>query len=383
MEQNVDLIERIVEEEESFSDDALFNITSFGVDMSFREIISMYEDGDLEKPEMQRKYVWDKKEASRFIDSILLGLPVPSIFLAKTPSEKRLIVDGYQRIMTVYHYVKTGVFGGDGSVFALSNTAMINPKWRNKTFKQLTDEEQRKIRNAAIHAIIFEQKYPQNDNGMYQVFERINTSGRTLKPQEIRNCVYHGKFNRLLLQLNEHNSWRSLYGKNTPESRMSDVELILRVLMFINVDFTQTDSKQINLSKQLNVFMGDFTNLDEVQEQLFTEQFIKVSDYLFETLGNNAFRNGINDNGEFVFYSKINPAIMDSLYRATWSFLTETNEEEQQIAKSELLSRYQTLLSDADYQNSIKQHTTNIDNIQVRYNLAKSYLFGVANETGI
>jgi len=161
------------------------------------------------------------------------------------------------------------------------------------------------------------------------------------------------------------------------------VELILRVLMFINVDFTQTDSKQINLSKQLNVFMGDFTNLDEVQEQLFTEQFIKVSDYLFETLGNNAFRNGINDNGEFVFYSKINPAIMDSLYRATWSFLTETNEEEQQIAKSELLSRYQTLLSDADYQNSIKQHTTNIDNIQVRYNLAKSYLFGVANETGI
>ena len=73
-------IDKISLEEETFSDDALFNISSYGVDLSFREIISMYEEGDLEKPEMQRKYVWSRNEASRFIDSILLGLPVPSIY---------------------------------------------------------------------------------------------------------------------------------------------------------------------------------------------------------------------------------------------------------------------------------------------------------------
>ena len=92
-----EIISDIKEETTSYSDDSLFNITSFGTDMTFRELITMYEEGDLEKPEMQRKYVWDKNEASRFIDSILLGLPVPSIFLAKTDDEKRLIVDGYQR----------------------------------------------------------------------------------------------------------------------------------------------------------------------------------------------------------------------------------------------------------------------------------------------
>ena len=76
-------IEELVEEkDEQFSNDDLFNITSWGADPSVRELINQYEDGDIEKPELQRKYVWNKKAASRFIESLLLGLPVPSIFLA-------------------------------------------------------------------------------------------------------------------------------------------------------------------------------------------------------------------------------------------------------------------------------------------------------------
>lgn len=76
----VNLMEEIKDEVDSYSDDSLYNITSFGTDLSFREIVTMYKEGDLEKPELQRKYVWTKNEASRFVDSILLGLPVPSIF---------------------------------------------------------------------------------------------------------------------------------------------------------------------------------------------------------------------------------------------------------------------------------------------------------------
>ena len=75
-----DNIEYIFGEEDSYSNDDLYNISSWGADLSFREIISMYDEGDLVKPELQRKYVWTKVEASRFIDSILLGLPVPSVF---------------------------------------------------------------------------------------------------------------------------------------------------------------------------------------------------------------------------------------------------------------------------------------------------------------
>lgn len=74
--------------EDDYSDDSLFNISSWGADLSFRELVSMYNDNELVKPELQRKYVWDKIEASRFIESILLGLPVPSIFLAQSGSQK-------------------------------------------------------------------------------------------------------------------------------------------------------------------------------------------------------------------------------------------------------------------------------------------------------
>ena len=88
MEDSENIIDVIEEEKnEEFSNDDLFNITSWGADPSVRELIMQYEEGDIEKPELQRKYVWTKKTASRFVESLLLGLPVPSIFLARmTPS---------------------------------------------------------------------------------------------------------------------------------------------------------------------------------------------------------------------------------------------------------------------------------------------------------
>ena len=128
-------VDVLPDEEQMYSDDDLYNINSWGADLSFREIISMYEEDELLKPELQRKYVWTKVEASRFIDSILLGLPVPSVFFAKEPNETMLIIDGFQRIMTVYDYVK-GIFSGDGKVFKLSNTDNINARWRGKTQNQ-------------------------------------------------------------------------------------------------------------------------------------------------------------------------------------------------------------------------------------------------------
>jgi hypothetical protein len=163
---------------DSYTNDDLFRISSWGADLSFRELIARYDDNELVKPELQRHYVWDRVEASRFVDSILLGLPVPSVFLAKTNDEKLLIIDGYQRIMTVRDFVK-GVFSDDSSAFSLSSSERIHERWRGKSFAQLGEEEKRKIRNTTIHAIIFMQQHPtKGDTSLYQIFERINTGGR-------------------------------------------------------------------------------------------------------------------------------------------------------------------------------------------------------------
>jgi len=196
---NVEVIES--EEEDYYADDDIYNFNSWGADLSFRELIERYDNNELVKPELQRRYVWDKTEASRFIDSILLKLPVPSIFLAKQQNESLLIIDGWQRLKTVYDFVK-GIYSQDNKVFKLSNSKKINDRWKGKAFGELSDTEQKRIRNTTIHAIIFVQTHPsEDDTGMYQVFERINTSGKTLLPQEIRNCVYQGKVNTMLFDL--------------------------------------------------------------------------------------------------------------------------------------------------------------------------------------
>ncbi len=158
------------DEEVSYSNDDLFNITSWGADLSFRELITMYAENDLIKPSLQRNYVWKPDEASRLIDSILLGLPIPSIFLAKK-NEQLLIVDGYQRIRTVYDYV-AGIFSQTGKIFKLSNSIIVNEHWRGKAFAELTDDEKRRIRNTTIHAIVFEQKKPNNDTRYVSNFRK-------------------------------------------------------------------------------------------------------------------------------------------------------------------------------------------------------------------
>ena len=241
---------------EGYSDDSLFNISSWGADLTFRELVQMYHENDLVKPEFQRNYVWKKTEASRFIESILLGLPVPSIFLANAANKQMLIIDGYQRIMTVYDYIFKKKFSGENVLFRLTNTKAINKRWRNKAFDELCPEDQRQLRNSTIHAIIFEQKLPQDDDtSMFQIFSRINTSGKTLNAQEIRNCVCQGEFYSVLMELNRYPKWRELYGDAKPDNRMLDMELILRFFAIRDLRRMKAEKRQINLRRYLDLYM--------------------------------------------------------------------------------------------------------------------------------
>lgn len=367
------IIDRIPDEQNDYySNDDLYKITSWGADLSFRELITQYQEGDLAKPELQRHYVWDKTEASRFIDSILLGLPIPSIFLAKTIDEKMLIIDGYQRIMTVHNFV-TGIFSGDGKVFKLSNSEKINKRWRGKAFNELQDSEQRKIRNTTIHAIIFIQKEPnEDDTSMYQVFERINTGGRSLFPQEIRNCVYQGKFNTLLMKLNTNSSWRSLYGLSNPDSRMRDVEFILRFFALRSGEILKGDgAKQISLKKFLNEFMGSSESRRQDILDAREDIFLKTVETVLSLFGDNAFHN-ISPKEPDKFIRKFNPTIFDSIMISTSLAFAVNKHCTINVSHGE--KRVQLLL-DREYQELIKVRTTDIDRIQARIRMALSYLY--------
>jgi uncharacterized protein with ParB-like and HNH nuclease domain len=367
-------IENVDSEDTDLSNDDLFNITSWGADMSFRELINMYDDDELLKPELQRKYVWDRPEASRFIESILLGLPIPSIFLANTPENNKLIIDGYQRIMTVYDYVKKGVFSKDGKVFKLTNTEKINHRWRGKSFSELSDTDQKKIRQTTIHAIIFEQKQPKdNDSSLFQIFERINTSGKILKSQEIRNCVYQGNLNSLLFKLNQNENWRKLYGTNIEDSRMLDLEFILRYFALGSDKIKKENSGQISLKGFLNEYMGNKNHNTQEFVDGKKETFLSTINFLFKNLGVHAFHN-ISSEGSY--QTRFNPTIFDSISIATSYAISKLKE----ITVDNLKERHLILLRDEKFKEYSSIRTTNIQHINGRIQIASKILYDLDYE---
>lgn len=369
-------IEEIKEEvEDSYVNDDLYNINSWGADYSFRELISMYEEGDLVKPELQRKYVWSKPEASRFIDSILLGLPIPSIFLAKTEDNKMLIIDGYQRLMTVYDYMRS-IWSGDNKIFKLSNIPeKINSRWKGKAFNELSDIEQRKIKTTTIHAIIFEQKSPiDGDTSLFQIFERINTSGRTLMPQEIRNCVYQGNFNSLLFELNKNDYWRLLFGQDQEDSRMRDLEFILRFFGLNTEAIKHYPKANISLKKYLNEFMGNKINNSSLQIEAFRKDFNDTIEKVATIFGENAFYN-VQSNDLATIRKRFYPTIFDSIMIATSIAIKKgidilSSNEEKRLA----------LLRDTNYRKYISEGTMQSEHINGRISLALNYLYGIGDE---
>lgn len=360
------------EQEDFYSDDDLFKISSWGADLSFRELISRYDEDELVKPELQRNYVWDKTEASRFIDSVLLGLPVPSIFLAKTKEEKLLIIDGYQRLMTVRDYVK-GVFSKDRSVFKLSRSDKIHERWRGRAFLELTEDEQRKIRNTTIHAIIFMQQHPVNgDTSLYQVFERINSSGRTLLPQEIRNCIYQGPINSLLFELNANTSWRALWGAASPDERMRDLEYILRFFALSDERILASDNApaRISLKKYLNQYM-DSVNKPEFVADL-RARFETTIRFAHEHFGIGAFHNlSPTEEGKLV------PSFSPTLFDSVMISVDEAIKRSIHVDKGALEARRLSILKNQEYQKLLSQETMRVPNIRSRVRQMFGVLFGL------
>lgn len=361
------VIEILDDTQDEYANDDMFSIKSWGADLSFRELIQQYADEDLVKPEIQRNYVWDRGEASRFIDSVLMGLPVPSIFLAKTVDEKMLIIDGFQRIMTIYDFVHRGIFGGDGSVFSLSNSTKINPRWAGRTFQQLSEIEQRKLRNTTIHCIIFEQTSPRDGDTSYnQIFERINTSGRTLNAQEIRNCVSFGELNRSFIEANTDSNWRTLLGISRPDARMRDIEFMLRFYALDSRYWDKDTMSSISLKKYLNEFMASHRSETLSNCAVFLDLVEKWN----SVSGGNAFHN-ISKKDATKFVEKFNPVLFDALMIAAaiagrHGISFPENFEERRVA----------LLLDDEFQDLLRYRTTTISRIHGRIFLAGKHIFG-------
>ena len=131
-----------------------YDITSYGADFPVDGLMARLERGDIYIPQFQREFVWSKREASRFIESLLLGLPVPGIFLSRDSEGRLLVVDGQQRLSSLRAYY-TNNFRGDS--FRLED---VDPSFNGKRYSELDESDRRTLNDSILHATIVQQNEP-------------------------------------------------------------------------------------------------------------------------------------------------------------------------------------------------------------------------------
>lgn len=333
-----------------------FAISSYGADYTVDGLVKRIREGSVYVPQFQRGFVWDIKDASRFIESLLLGLPVPSIFLAKEPDTgKLLVVDGQQRLLSLRNFYE-GIWEPTKREFSLKG---VDPNFEGRTYKGLRDEDRRRLDDAILHVTVFKQDEPSEDqSSVYQVFERLNSGGKKLTPQEIRSAVHHsGGMRELLQSLNQNGEWRAIYGAE--DARMRDQELILRALAF----YYEADKYKSPLVSFLNGFMGRHKNLDKNLSQDMTRVFSNAIHTIFETVGATAFRPT----------RVLNAAVFDSVMVGLARRLDNGPIADGAAFKS----AYDSLMTDQSFLDACGRGTAGEERVKTRIELATAAFAGI------
>ena len=278
-------------EEDDEGDESIVNeysITSTPNDFNILTIFSLIENGVIRMPPFQRNYVWDEKRASKLIESIILGLPVPQVFLYEQKKDNFYVIDGQQRLLSIYFFVKqrfptkegrvllrqylTGDTKIDSQVlsndkyfknFALklpSQTQKSKNKFDGVKYETLGDYKTKFEILRTIRSIVIKQNEPEDDSSIYEIFNRLNSGGQNLSPQEIRMSLYYSDFYRKLFEINKLDSWRKLLNQSEPDIHFKDIEILLRsfAMLFDLSGYSAPMSKFLNsFSKKANAFSDE------------------------------------------------------------------------------------------------------------------------------
>ncbi|MFH0808687.1 MAG: DUF262 domain-containing protein [archaeon] len=331
-----------------------FNSFSFGYNIA--TMIDYIDKGIIDlKPEFQREFVWDVKRASRLIESILLGIPIPNVILGQNKkSQNYIVIDGQQRLKTIFFYIHSGKFKDERGErdFKLNlkiDDDSISKKWNDRSFIELDSIDRLRIKNYILNATVIQYE-GDKPNVVRELYERLNTGGVRLLAQEIRQCIFEGDFNDKLKVLNNYNNWRLLFGRKAIDKRMNDIEVILRFYSLYRKKFLKYNEPMKGwLDSAMNKGRTpmDFTEFENL--------FKLTMDKIIETIGVSAFK---KDNKSF------NRAIFDAIAVAVSMGIFEKK------LKHDLVEGYRKLLLEDDFMDSIREGTTGKSKVKKRIDLA-------------
>ena len=330
-----------------------YEITSFGADYDAEGLVKRLQREDIFIPPFQRDFVWNQKEASRFIESLLLGLPIPGIFLAReSDSKKLLVIDGQQRLKTLrFFFEKVFNPDADANTQRVFKLVGVQRQFEDRTYDTLEENDRITLNDAIIHATIVKQDSPEGEqSSIYHIFERLNTSGRKLSPQQIRVAIYHGDLMDLVRELNGMSAWRSIFGKRS--RTLKDEELVLRFLA-LNFDRGNYASP---MNEFLNNFAGKAQRTGKPPLSQCKDIFEEAIDTIYQALGDKAFRPE----------RAINAAVFDSVMVGLAARLQSgKGTSHEQVSRD-----YVRLLTNPKYTELVSRATANEKNVSARISLS-------------
>ena len=252
-------------------------------DFTVSSIIDKINRGKVDlRPSYQREYVWTVRTASKLIESLLLNIPVPTMFFHEVKSGKLEVVDGKQRLTSIWSFVQNEFPGGQA--FKLSGLEVYH-ELNGKTFDELNETFQEIILDYPlnVHTI---SKTSQPDF-VFEVFERLNMGATQLNEQELRNCIYQGAYTDLLEELTLNESFLFANRSKMPHLRMRDRELILR---FFTMQRTTPSGFYLPAKSWLNEEMRENKDLLPKEATEMTELFEKTLKLSVDIFGDCAFR---------------------------------------------------------------------------------------------
>lgn len=249
------------EDQDDFSIEE-YDLTATPNDFNLKTIVDFIDRGVFVIPDFQRSYVWDVKRASKLIESLLIGLPIPQVFLYQEGRNRYLVIDGQQRLLSIYFFVKSSfpkvekrqalrqaMSQADGQNLAsmLGKQEFFDPfklqlpasapnadnRFHGMSYEDLNDH-QTTLDLRTIRCVMIKQNTPAgDDSSVYEIFHRLNTGGVNLTPQEIRASLYHSKFFNMIDRINTDPRWREIIGAKEPDLRMRDVEFLVRAFAML------------------------------------------------------------------------------------------------------------------------------------------------------
>lgn len=251
------------------------DIVAFNELRSCADLFRMYEKKQLQiQPEFQRNFIWKPSAQTRFIDSLIKQLPIPSLCIGLDyKTEKRIVIDGLQRISTIVKFL-------ENEKWRLSRLSDVDTKISGKSVAEIKQDSYNlyeRIENFTIPVTILRCDFSKQSHMdyLFTIFHRLNTGGQKLNNQEIRNCIYSGNFNNLLREIAKSEEWTSVFGRTPEIDRLDSEEIILRTFAFNE----KLDSYAGNLAKFLNHYMAEKENISE--DEIEAKRNILLSSLVF------------------------------------------------------------------------------------------------------